>query len=398
MFLKYYFILIFFFLLQFDLSAKWIEDASLPLYYEGFETDTTKVPVADSLTTMEKLDKFNNTMETIVKYSPLPVVSYSPQTNWLFGLTKINSFRMTHDQSDTTVQPSQITALAYLTLNQQYKFAVNMSLMFGKNRYKTTTSFFMFDFPELFYGTGNETREEDECLIQYKNISFSQTFSYRVTKHWYIGMKYIYANYTDVDTTAGEHCLNYGNISKNEGVQSGIGIRVARETRDNRFNARTGSFLFFEYMNVGKWIGSDFAYNILQINYRKYITPLKWLTIAGEITAEAHFGDVPVQSLALMGGDSRMRGIYKGRFRDETMMDGQIEFRVPIFWIFGAVVFTGLGEVGPTFKSYTWKGLKWTYGAGLRLNVHKETRTNIRFDVGFFRGKPLYFFTFSEAF
>jgi len=296
------------------------------------------------------------------------------------------------------VQPSQITALAYLTLNQQYKFAANVSLMFGKNKYKTTTAFFMFNFPEYYYGIGNENVEKDACLIQYKNISFSQTFSYRITKRWYIGMKYIYANYTDVDTTIGAHCFDYEDISKNEGVQSGIGVRVARETRDNRFNARKGSFFFFEYMSFGKWIGSEFAYSTLLINYRKYIMPLKWLTIAGEVTSEVIFGDPPVQSLSLMGGDSRMRGIYKGRFRDKTIIDTQVEFRFPIVWIFGGVLFTGLGEVGETYKSYTWQGIKWTYGGGLRLTVHEETRTNIRFDVGFFQGKPLYFFTFSEAF
>ncbi|RLD44820.1 MAG: hypothetical protein DRI89_02735 [Bacteroidetes bacterium] len=392
------FLFLFFLFILTEVNAKGFDTSSISNHFDGESIDSVKSKDADSTATMVKLNKFNKTMEKVIKYSPLPVVSYSPETDWLFGLTKINSFRIADDQSDTTVQPSQVTALAYLTLNEQYKFAVNVSLMFGKNKYKTKTEVFMFNFPEFFFGIGNETKEEDACLIQYKNISFAQSFSYRVTKRWYIGMKYIYSNYTEVDTTAGEHCVNYENISKNEGVQSGIGVRVARETRDNRFNAQTGSFFFLEYMNVGKWIGSDFAYNILQINYRKYVTPLKWLTIAGEISAEARFGDVPVQSLALMGGDRQMRGIYEGRFRDETMIDGQVELRFPIFWIFGGVVFSGLGEVGPTFKSYTWDGLKWTYGAGLRISVHEETRTNIRFDVGFFQGKALYFFTFAEAF
>jgi len=398
------FILPFFFLsillfFQITASAHPSEELPLPFLTEIQEPDSSLSVSADSTEKANKLDHFNKLMEKIVKYSPLPVVSYSPQTDWLFGLTKINSFRIADDQKDTTVQPSQITALAYLTLNNQYKFAVNVSLMFGKNKYKSTTAFFMFDFPEYYYGVGNETKKEDQCLIQFKNISFSQAFSYRVTKRWYVGVKYIYANYTDVDTTAGESCNhNFDNISENEGVQSGIGIRVARETRDNRFNARKGSFFFFEYMNVGKWIGSEFDYNILTINYRKYVTPLKWLTIAGEVTAESRMGDVPVQSLALMGGDRAMRGIYKGRFRDHTIIDTQLEFRFPIFWIFGGVLFTGLGQVGPNFKSYTWDGIKWTYGGGLRLTVHEETRTNIRFDMGFYQGEPLFFFTFSEAF
>jgi hypothetical protein len=80
------------------------------------------------------------------------------------------------------------------------------------------------------------------------------------------------------------------------------------------------------------------------------------------------------------------------------MIEGQIEARFPIFLIFGGGIFTGLGEVAPTIKAYTWQGIKWTYGAGLRMNVNKATRTNIRFDIGFFEHHPLFFFTFSEAF
>jgi len=384
-------------------SAKQLDYTLANSLFETTKTDTIKNQQNDStkIKSKSKLDNINKTMEKVVKYSPLPVVSYSSETNWLFGLTKINTFRLgTKDQSDTTIQPSQITALAYLTLNNQYKFNVNVALMFGKNKYKSTSHFLIFDFPQFYFGIGNETKKEDVCLVQYKNLSVAQSFSYRLTKRWYIGMKYIYSNFSTVDTVEnGEACnTNYTDLSANEGVLSGIGVRIARETRDNRFNAKKGSFLFFEYVNVGKWIGSDFGYNTFVFDYRKYITPLKWLTIAGQIYAEANLGDVPVQTLALMGGDSRMRGIYSGRFRDHTMIEGQVEFRFPLFWIFGGVLFTGLGEVSPDLNGYTLNGIKWTYGAGLRLTVHEETRTNLRFDVGFFQLDPLFFFTFSEAF
>jgi outer membrane protein assembly factor BamA len=188
-------------------------------------------------------------------------------------------------------------------------------------------------------------------------------------------------------------------IDENEGLQSGLGFKISREARDNRFNAYRGSYLFFEYMNYGKWIGSKFNYQSLEFDYRKYVTPLKWLTIAGQIYAEAKFGDnIPIQSLSLMGGDNRMRGIYIGRFRDKSMIEGQVEARFPIYWIFGGTVFTGLGETAPDISGYSLQGIKWTYGFGLRLSVNKATRSNIRFDIGFFEHKPLFFFTFAEAF
>ncbi len=364
--------------------------------------DTTKSQKGDTANFEGKLDNFNTTMEKIVKYSPLPVISYSTETDWLFGLTKINSFRMgTKDQHDTTIQPSTITALGYYTLNKQYKFALTAKLMFGENKHQTNTEFLFVNFPEYYFGVGNETSSSDSCLVLTRNFSFTQAYAYKLTKYWYIGGEYNYNNYFKVDTVAGggDCDIDITDLNKNnKGVQSGIGIKIARESRDNRFNAQKGSFLYFEYINYGHWIGSDFAYNAFVLEYRKYITPLKWLTIAGQIYTEAKFGDVPVQSLALMGGDNMMRGIYIGRFRDHTMIEGQVEVRFPIYWIFGGVLFTGLGEVAPKYSLYTLQGIKWTYGAGLRMSVHEATRTNIRFDVGFFQGNSLFFFTFSEAF
>ena len=370
------------------------------VYSNEMLADTVGANTPDSTTFRSKLDRFNKTMEKIIVYSPLPVVSYSTETNWLIGLTKINAFRLgTKDQHDTTFQPSHITALAYFTLNKQYKVAVTSDLMFGKNRYQSFTELLFIDFPNFYFGVGDDTHIEDECLVETENFSLTQIFGYKITRKWYIGLKYHYNNYFKVDTVSGNVCnKELPDLTVNEGTQSGIGINISREARDNRFNARKGSFLFIEYLNYGKWIGSKFAYHSVIMDYRKYITPLRWLTVAGQIYGEFKFGDIPVQSLSLMGGDNRMRGIYIGRFRDKTMIEGQVEARFPIYWIFGGVIFTGLGEVAPTLKAYTLNGIKWTYGAGIRMSVNQATRTNIRFDVGFFQHKPLFFFTFAEAF
>jgi len=41
---------------------------------------------------------------------------------------------------------------------------------------------------------------------------------------------------------------------------------------------------------------------------RKYITPIPQLTIAGQFYSEIKTGDVPIQSMAVLGGTERMRG------------------------------------------------------------------------------------------
>ena len=80
--------------------------------------DTTLQQKSDSANT--KLDRTNKTIERLIRIYPIPSISYSSETNWLFGLTKINSFRIgTKDQFDESIQPSRIMAVVYLTLNNQ---------------------------------------------------------------------------------------------------------------------------------------------------------------------------------------------------------------------------------------------------------------------------------------
>lgn len=99
-----------------------------------------------------------------------------------------------------------------------------------------------------------------------------------------------------------------------------------------------------------------------------------------------------------MGGDNRMRGIYLGRYRDHTILDSQVELRFPLVWILGGVVFGGLGEVAPDYGSYTFDGIHWAAGGGLRLMVDSKNKSSLRFDVGASKDRVLFFFTFLEAF
>ena len=109
-------------------------------------------------------------------------------------------------------------------------------------------------------------------------------------------------------------------------------------------------------------------------------------------------GDVPVQSLALLGGDYVMRGLYLGRYRDKVLIDSQAELRFPIFWIISGVAFGGVGQVAPTYGQLAINSFHYTYGLGLRLKVDSEHDVNMRFDLGFSSDMTIFIMQFSEAF
>jgi len=113
------------------------------VHYQG-ASQYPQYMMADTIDTMSKLNKINASLEWYMKYFPIPFLSYSNETNWLFGISKFNAFQMSRgDEKDTITQPSSINAFGYFTFNNQYKAAVESNLMLNKNKalWETTIAY-----------------------------------------------------------------------------------------------------------------------------------------------------------------------------------------------------------------------------------------------------------------
>lgn len=80
------------------------------------------------------------------------------------------------------------------------------------------------------------------------------------------------------------------------------------------------------------------------------------------------------------GGDIRLRGYYKGRYRDRNLLSAQVELRQKIYGPHGAAVWGGAGNVFPSFQELNIKNTLPTYGAGYRLSLLGLV---LRLDAGF---------------
>ena len=355
----------------------------------------------DTSGTMQKLNSVNSFMEWYMLYFPVPFGSYSKETNWLFGLTKYNAFTMRRDHElDSTTQASSITAFGYYTLNTQYKAVLESNLMFSENRalWKITLAYIYY--PLLYYGIGNDTHLSQERTLNTLNIQLSTSYLFRVWKKWYVGAAYDFYNYSKVelDGDAPSYPGDSLQIANAEGKQSGFGLRVTMEGRDNRLNAKKGFYLDASYQLFDKALGSDFNYQYFQFDARYYFPLLRKFTIATLLRSESRQGDVPVQSLALLGGDYYMRGSYLGRYRSNVSLIGQAEARFPIFWILGGTLFGGAGQVATDYSKIDLGSFHANYGFGLRLKVDSKHDVNLRFDMGFTGDQTLFVMNFSEAF
>jgi len=148
-----------------------------------------------------------------------------------------------------------------------------------------------------------------------------------------------------------------------------------------------------------KFLGSTYQYALYQLDIRRYFNP--WLNhiIAMQATTSNTTGNTPFYELSMLGSDSQMRGYFKGAYRDNVLVDSQIEYRAPIWNIFGATGWIGTGRVATNYKDLSLNGWKLNYGAGLRIRVETEHNTNLRIDYGFGpNGISGVYFAFAEAF
>jgi hypothetical protein len=94
-----------------------------------------------------------------------------------------------------------------------------------------------------------------------------------------------------------------------------------------------------------------------------------------------------------------MRGYYQGAFRDKVLVDAQVEYRMPIWKIFGVTGWIGAGRVGSSYGDLAIDGFKLSYGGGLRIKVDSKNNTNLRLDFGFGPGGISgTYISFAEAF
>lgn len=145
--------------------------------------------------------------------------------------------------------------------------------------------------------------------------------------------------------------------------------------------------------------GSGFTFSQFGIDARRYILlhpkgHILALQRVGKFTA----GNVPLLQLNNLGGAILMRGYYEGRYRDKQYLAGQAEYRLPLWWRFGAAAFAGAGDVAPDLSSFRFSSLKPSYGLGLRFMVNKDEKVNIRLDYAWGKDTSGYYLEITEAF
>ena len=329
----------------------------------------------------------------------LPLLYYTPDTRWAAGAAGVYYFKVlakTKEEKDTRV--SNVQFLSDYTQNKQLDvwgqwnvFTHNENYLFkGELRYR--------NFPDRFYGIGNNTSKHNEEKYIYNLFSFKTLALKKVAPAVFAGVDYHFEkeyNFTYVPDGA----LQTGTIvGHNGGVQSAIGIVGIYDSRDNIINTYKGELLELSSYFYRKFLGSTFDFTYLNVLYQKFWPLKRKHILALQVKGRVGYGNIPFLDLSTVGNDDLLRGYPKNRFRDKHFAGTQVEYRFPLFWRFGGVAFGGVGEVFNKPEELNANNLKYSVGAGLRFVVNPAERLNIRLDYGYGREGGHFYFIVAEAF
>jgi outer membrane protein assembly factor BamA len=329
----------------------------------------------------------------------LPLLYYTPDTRWAAGFAGVYYFKIKPTlEHHTTPRVSYIQFLADYTQNQQLDTWSSWHIFTKDEKYLLKGDLRYRNFPDRFYGLGNDTKSSQEELYSYQLFVLKTLQLKKIRPGFFLGFDYeLRQEYNFEYSSSG--VLEKGLIEGYKGgTGSAIGLVSIIDTRDNIINPYKGRFVELSTYFYSPLIRSTFSFQVINGIYQHYWKPKPKHVLAWQSKARFTFGEVPFLDLSTLGNDDILRGYPKNRFRDQHFFATQLEYRFPLFWRFGAVAFAGVGDVFGPSSTVNFENLKYSLGTGLRFVVDPAERLNIRLDYGYGREGGYFYFMVGESF
>ena len=323
--------------------------------------------------------------------------SYNPEASFGVGGAMLMTFRM--NKFDSISQRSFIPIGFNISINGTFIAAGAGTLFFNENRFRIYIKYGYRTEPSNFYGIGyqqidmaEELRKlsKDSITFHKANVQFYPRFVWEVRPNLFAGtlldVNYSHSKDMPYWMMHTPEVAKYGNRYHNIGV----GGLLQYDTRDDVATPFHGVFLSAMGTVYGKYLGGDFNYEMIELEYRQFKQVFnRRSTLAWTAKSQIGVDNVPYTELPNFGGSSDLRGYIWGKYRDKSMAYGIVEYRHMFmsqaayargaFWSkWGAVAWVGTGTLGKTPAD--WNKWKLNYGVGLRIQL--QPRKNFRLDIG----------------
>jgi outer membrane protein assembly factor BamA len=329
----------------------------------------------------------------------IPHASYQQETSVAPGIAYGYYFR-----SKDLSKISSVSGSAVYTFKNQFLFNVTPKIFLRSSNWYIYSNLNIRNYPDYYFGISNKLTSTKQAFTS-QNISLLLQPQYAVTKHFLAGVSFSARSEqlrTDSTFEAGKESIyqQFGSAGWQPYLQLSLGAVAAYDSRDNQFYPQNGIFAksFFAISKAG--LGSTYSLKEISVDFRHYIPLPASHVLAWQVYFNGIFGmrGIPFELLPTVGGRDLLRGFRQGMYRENVLLAGQTEYRIPVYKRLKAVVFCSIGDV---MDSYNYKvdKLKVSYGGGLRYRLN-DARVHLRLDLAKnnYGDKLQFYITATEAF
>jgi hypothetical protein len=299
------------------------------------------------------------------------------------------------------VSPASTVGGAYFdTDNGTHGFALAGELFMSQDRYHITTIYVHGNLNYNFYGTGVEADAGGlRVPLRQTGQIFLGEFLRRLKWRFFVGPRVIAGSSTITLRT--ETAVAGAPIPPDVGLQTqltGLGFRVNRDTRINRFYPDQGSYVDLTTMFFSESLGSKYDFEPFKFTVNRYQGLTTRQVLAYNLYTCATWGEPPFYGECIYGTNNQLRGYIGGKHIDRYMAATQADYRLTLPWRLGLVAFGGLGEVAPSVDQFRYRNLLPAGGVGVRLKLSKKYGVNLRADIAQGRDGHTFSMGIGEAF
>ncbi len=365
------------------------------------------------------------------KLVPLPAIGSNPANGWLFGLAPSATWYM---GDPSTTKMSNLVGNFLYTTKKQWIFSSRSNIFLNENKLILIGDWRYFVTSQFTYGLGSSTPNDLEINPSQGNVLWGkQGMDFRLIRFYeaalkrigdskfYLGLGYHLDIHSKIENYSEEapdfdpiYSHDAYNISKGFDIDSytlsGVSLNMVMENRDIAVSPYEKNFAWIQYKINPSFLGSDQSSSLLMLDYRHYINlsenrkrHLIALWGFGNFLVS---GNVPYMNLPSLTWDMfgrTGRGYAQGRFRGESMVYSEAEWRFPLQQnkeTFGGTVFVNAASFSSkTTNEALFNVINPGYGMGLRVMINKKNRTTISADYGFGqKGNSGFYLNVNESF
>lgn len=330
--------------------------------------------------------------EKKVTFKPLANIDYSSR----IGLRLSAGVKAEYFTGNrVVVHPSSTSLEVGYTTNHSHFGEIRGEHYSKFNRWMLKYNLAYSSYNSYFWGIGYENNNYSENKSEYTRVNarIIGEHKYRATKEFALG-PIVGFNYTSGEKFTRPDLVE-GLPLYSRGLH--IGVHFQYDSRDDTY---------FPTKGVNAYLAQRFYPNLLfdikpyyktDFIFDAFINLWRGAILAIDITGDFNFCDTPWTLYPLLGGHTRMRGYYRGKYTDKNMVTAQAELRQTIFKGSRIVIWGGAGNVFPSFSNFRLDHTLPTYGIGYRLQLHKTL--TFRIDYGFgIKGQRAFSIGLGEAF